>query len=208
MTQLFQFQFQGNLPAGDIFEHSLWWTADDGTTVTDAGHAADAYLTALMTTAGGIQNSYTTGTIWGFPRVAKVNIADGSTLDSGTGTVSQAGLGTVNNSMPGEVAVCITCRTITDTATTRGRFYLPAPVVTAVVFTGLMTPAVQTAMLVSVKAADLAVRAAGHGFQPVIYSRKNRSTATIVQYECGNVYDAQRRRRNKVTETRSVVTVP
>jgi hypothetical protein len=43
---------------------------------------------------------------------------------------------------------------------------------------------------------------------PVLYHRDLLTTTTIVTVDVGNVFDAQRRRRNKLVETRQSRPVP
>lgn len=204
---LWKFTFPGNNPAGDVFNHGIHVLDSGVETAGQAAAAANAYLTALLTTASGMQNSFTTLTTWATPRVERIDLLTGEALESFFGAATGAGINSTQNPLPPEVSICVTKRTFNDTPRTRGRMYLPAPVSTALSALGAITPAVITAVLLSVKAAHDAVQASPGAFNPAVYSLMAQTAYPITAYEVGNVYDAQRRRRNKIVEVRTSVAV-
>lgn len=103
--------------------------------------------------------------------------------------------------LPSEVAACVTIRPVAGLTT--GRFYLPSFLYSDVTTNGLMLPAKQTA--VADKLQTFFQTNLGTLAQPIrlgIYSRKTHNFVGAGSIELGNVYDSQRRRRNKLIEAR------
>lgn len=103
--------------------------------------------------------------------------------------------------LPSEVACCVTIRPVAGLVT--GRFYLPSFLNTDVTTNGLMLPAKQTS--VADKLQDFFQNDLGGAASPIrlgIYSRKTHNFVGATSIEVGNVYDSQRRRRNKLIESR------
>lgn len=106
--------------------------------------------------------------------------------------------------LPGEVACCVSLRTSLPTRAGRGRFYLPNP------NTGAVTAGVFNNSFVS----DV-VEAAQYGldnlvtatYVPIIYHASSITGTTITSVDVGSVPDVQRRRRNKLTESRQSLPV-
>lgn len=117
--------------------------------------------------------------------------------------VTQAGLaGTgVGESMPPQIAICVSLRTALPTKSGRGRFFLPAPIV-AVNIGQRMSGPTQDAIT---KAAGLmlsAMKAAGYPAH--ILHRKTMTSDAVTTYDVGNVWDTMRTRRDKLIEVRQV----
>jgi hypothetical protein len=72
---------------------------------------------------------------------------------------------------------------------------------------GRLTSAGQTALLVSLNAFFAALKGFVQPMTPVVYSGVGRTVATVVSYDVGDVFDTQRRRRNKLTESRVGATI-
>jgi hypothetical protein len=99
--------------------------------------------------------------------------------------------------LPQEVAVCCTLRTITPGPGGRGRMYLPGPVVDEVTALGRLEGTTRDAFADAVAAA-LGVAVAG-GHPPVLFT-PSTPDREIVSVDVGDVFDAQRRRRDKLVE--------
>ena len=113
-----------------------------------------------------------------------------------------AGIG-VGAGLPQEVAIVATLRAVTPGPAGRGRMYLPPPLATSTDVDSKLTTAIQTNTAQNV--ADGIQAALLDGFTAVL-SSVGRADRSIVSVDVGNVFDAQRRRRNKLLEVR--VSVP
>jgi len=104
--------------------------------------------------------------------------------------------------LPQEVAVCCTLRTITPGPGGRGRMYLPGPATSTVTALGRLDSTTRDGIADSV-AACLGVAVAG-GHPPVLFT-PSTPDREIVSVDVGDVFDAQRRRRDKLVEVRTSV---
>ena len=102
-------------------------------------------------------------------------------------------------SLPFQCAAAVSWRTALATRAGRGRFYAPSLAV-AFVADGRMTSAAQTALLTG--AQGMATALSGAGLSLVLYSRTTHATQVITSVDVGDVIDTQRRRRNKLVESR------
>jgi hypothetical protein len=104
--------------------------------------------------------------------------------------------------LPAEVAICVGVRSGFSERSGNGRFYLPPPSVDNLTGTGTFTGALQ----------DLQVNALGNYFEAVYENDGTMALGTWSQQagaftpaqsiNVGNIPDAQRRRRNKLVESR------
>ena len=103
-------------------------------------------------------------------------------------------------SLPPQVSVACSLRTAFATRKGRGRFYLP-PFATGSVLGGLFLAANQSiTSLACQKCLQSLVTAT---YLPIIWHRSSKLFDNIVSIDIGNVFDTQRRRRNKLVESRS-----
>lgn len=101
--------------------------------------------------------------------------------------------------LPAQCALVVSLRTALATRSGRGRFYLPAMNV-AVMTGGHVAAASITATVAGAKA--LFDQLLGAGLQPVLLNSKTKATTVITSFDIGNIVDTQRRRRDKLVETR------
>jgi hypothetical protein len=199
---LWKIAYTGNMPGGDVFMHGIHLATDDGVVISDVRTRAAAAHTALLTTASGMQGIFTTTTQWAGIVVEKINVADGSVIETDVSTVARTGTD-VNNALPGEVAICVTFRTALITRSGRGRWYLPCPATDQLTSQGRLLATAQTKIITSMNAFFTALQSTLAGADAVVYSQKLASVASIISYDVGDVLDAQRRRRNKLVESRA-----
>jgi hypothetical protein len=199
---LWRISYTGNMPGGDVFMHGMHLSTDDGVLISDVATRAQAAHTALLTTASGMQASFTTLTQWLGVVVEKINVADGSVIQTDVATVSRTGT-QAGSATPGECAICVTFRTATVTRSGRGRWYLPCPAAITLTQQGRLLAANVTQIVTSMSAFFTAIQTGLAGADAVVYSQKTASVASIVSFDVGDVIDAQRRRRNKLVESRS-----
>lgn len=174
--------------AGDSLAAATAWEAALQSQWTDATHGLETHYSASVSivAAHAAELSDLTG--------KQVDAAEVSTTIPGT---------SVAEMLPHEVAVAITTRAATRNRKDQGRFFLPPPVVTTMAG-GLLDSTVRSHFA---NAAKLLVDSLqGAGFVPVIL-HPDHTDSPITVVECGGVFDAQRRRRNKLIEVRTVVNV-
>jgi hypothetical protein len=168
-----------------------------------ANTAWTAALNSLWTDTGA-------GTGWG-PRCnagTTLTLAKTASLNSLTGkqvAVTQATLALAGTaagiSTPPQCAVTVSLRTALATRAGRGRFYMPPPAVTFVIAGGLLASADRDALSTAAMHALQGLVTAG--YIPVVYHRSTHSGDNITSVDVGNVFDTQRRRRDKLIEART-----
>jgi hypothetical protein len=180
-----------------------WYTSDGGGGSIDDAHAA------AVAAASDLWDDTGSGTGWGpqCPAIVTLTSCKTASLNPTTGkqvSTRQDGLSFVGsyvgNMIPPQCAVVVSERTDLATHEGRGRVYLPATGVGSLTATGQLNSTAQAN----------AAAAWGHalsgmltaGYQPVIYHRASRSGTNIISVDVGQVIDTQRRRRDKLIETR------
>jgi hypothetical protein len=192
---------QGTLP-GESFNFGLHATGSAG----DAAGAAAAWstaLTAMWTDAtDGLEGHYSTAVSIDVAHAAELSDLTGRQVDAADVATSLPGT-SASQMLPHEVALVVSTRGAAANRKDRGRFYLPPPITTDVT-AGLVTGSVVTRFANA--AAILINSLQGAAFTPVILHRDFTDTA-ITEVSVGNVWDVQRRRRNKLIEVRDIVGV-
>lgn len=102
-------------------------------------------------------------------------------------------------SLPYQCAPAVSLRTNLATRAGRGRFYAPSLAVEFVA-AGKMTSIAQTALLDG--AVDMLNSLTASGLTAVLYGRTTHATQEVTRVDVGDVIDTQRRRRNKLVESR------
>lgn len=191
----------GTLP-GETFAFGLHAEGGGG----DSTGAQTAWAAALTTfwTDGtdGAETLFSTDVEILAAHAAELDALTGKQIDAAEGVLALVGTN-VNDMLPHEVACAITLRGAAPTRKQRGRFYLP-PLANSTTVNGRYSNATITRLADAAKL--LLDSLAGAGFVPVIYHPDHTGT-TIVTVGCGDVPDSQRRRRNKLVETRVEVAV-
>lgn len=110
----------------------------------------------------------------------------------------------VGEQLPHECSIAVSLRTALATRAGRGRFYLP-PYDTTTVESGRLDvdPRDQTAAA----AQGMIQSLNGDSFQVVIYHHFTLDSTPVTRLDVGNVFDSQRRRRNKLVEVRTSLAV-
>lgn len=81
----------------------------------------------------------------------------------------------------------------------RGRFYLP-PLAVSTVADGRLSSTAQGTVSSAVEA--FLTSLGGASLTPVVRGRSTHTSTPITRYDVGDVFDTQRRRRDKLIETR------
>lgn len=199
---LWRIAYTGNIPGGDVFQHGIHLSTDDGVLISAVATQAQAAHTALLTTAGGMQSIYNTAMTWAGIIVEEINVADGSVIQTDVVSVNRVGTN-ANPNLPSEVAICVTFRTAQITRSGRGRWYLPNPANTQITTNGRLVSTALTAIVTSHSAFFTALQSVVPGANAVVYSKHDAAAYPITSFDVGDVLDAQRRRRNKLVESRA-----
>lgn len=190
----------GALPSGETWNTGHHFSG--GGTVTDVATAVDSSVDVLWNGDGGLVN----GLIGYYPSIITLSSAIVYELDPLTGRATDRAdngytlAGTaLDDPLPQEVAVCCTLRTGLPGARNRGRSFLPGPTVASVTATGRLD---------AVARQDFARALAGYLttmhtnlYTPILFTPA-AANRTITAVDVGDVFDVQRRRRDKLIESR------
>jgi hypothetical protein len=184
-----------------VADFTFYYGAPDLATAAAAYAAWSLYLASSATWKGQFSSTtnFDTGTVSQVDEATGVVVA---TTTAGTGYNGSA----VGGVLPPQVAVVVTLRTDLAGKSTTGRFYLPgtADITQSSVGRLLATP--QNDLVTEMAAALLALKAVSAD-EVLVYSRTHRSSRAVVTIDIGDVFDTQRRRRDKLMESRISVTI-
>jgi len=192
---------QGHLEGGEVFNFTMHFSAVTGQAAAMATDLADAVTlmwSGTNTPAGNITALYPAAIGVDGVVVDELSPATGVNVSQGRASLALVGTGT-GEALPPQNAIVVSLRTNTPTRAGRGRFYLPSPVVSTVVDQRLDSSA-QTDILNGALA--MLNHMNGLSWQPEIYHRTTITGTDVVSLDVGDVFDNQRRRRNKLVETR------
>lgn len=192
---------QGHLEGGEVFNFTMHFSAVTGQAAAMATDLADAVTlmwSGTNTPAGNITALYPAAIGVDGVVVDELSPATGVNVSQGRASLSLVGTGT-GEALPPQNAIVVSLRTNTPTRAGRGRFYLPSPVVSTVVDQRLDSSA-QGDVLNGALA--MLNHMNGLSWQPEVYHRTTITGTDIVSIDVGDVFDNQRRRRNKLVETR------
>jgi len=204
--------FNGTMGTSEVFAYGWAFRSDTWTSAAQAVGAGAVWI-ARMLTVNGIRNVFAPNIVHTSVRAVCYN-ADGSTQSAVTLAITPITGGSTSdtNTLPFEVAPCVTLRTALATARGRGRFYLPPPVRSQISGDGIFS---STLVAGGTSGGPGAIAEAMSNFKannpafPVVISKAGGtiSTSDVTTVEIGNIPDAQRRRRNRQVETRTSATV-
>jgi len=210
MTALCQNVLSWSLPGGDIAQTSLW-TKFSGT--PSAAQALARFQTNVVDTvwpsgAGGVKGLHSTSVLLVQAQTRTINLGSGKVIATASAAYSRGGTAG-GNSLPAEVSVVLSLRTALAGASYRGRMYLPPPTITQCSSAGRLVAGDLTTMVTQWSNALIAMNAdvTYTSCDVVVRSRKNASEEAVTSVDIGDVFDAQRRRRNALTESRTSVVV-
>lgn len=196
---LYAHKFSGKVATGEDYSFGFWAT---GSSTLEQVHAAAIQWLADFWNGPGGTNGYgslvTAGVTATLVRTAVITESTGLQTQLSEDAVSHAGTA-VGSALPADVAITVSLRTALANRSGRGRFYLPQPAQSMSTSTGRI---LSTAVDTIIGALEPAWQTYSAWGQPVIYSRKSRSTQIISSFNVGDLYDTQRRRENKLPETR------
>lgn len=207
---MFQWKFTGSLPSGEIFNYGFYVRMDGETeNLNDATTAADSFQGTLLNVTTGFPALYGTGVHWNAPTVTQLSDADGKTVIARKfGTSTGSGSTGSGSNLPPEVAVAVTMRTARAGKSFTGRFYLPAPLVAQCGPDGSLSSAALTAYNTALENAVLNFTSTAGKVFPIVYSAKLNTQTDCTRWDMGSIFDSQRRRRNRLVETRRNIPLP
>lgn len=187
---------------GELWAINVWSTDAGGGNIDDAHAAWTAAAQVIWTDSG-------SGTGWGpqCPNSVTLSSVKTASIDPLTWKQASTRIGALalagsaaGNLLPPQSAVVVSLRTNLATRAGRGRVYLPAPAVAAAGATGQLVAAAQNAAATAVQHALQGMATAS--YQPIIWHRSSHTGSNITSVDVGTVFDTQRRRRDKLVETR------
>lgn len=192
---LFQVVTPVGLPSGEIADFSHWINAADLATAVACVIAWQGFLS----TSAGFRGEFPALTAFGTSKVSEIDQATGTVITSAPAGTAFAGSG-LGNALPPQIAVVVTLNTAILSRSTRGRYYLPATISGSVTSVGRLATTDQAALLTALTTAHSNEIAAGCTL--TVYSRTHRTVENVTDISIGNVFDTQRRRRDKLVEVR------
>jgi hypothetical protein len=194
---LFRHVASGTYPGGEVWSFTLHTQGAPTNAVAEA-----AWLSAMTAFWVGKQDALTATTVaWTGTKTAQLDTATLKQITASADVVSHLGVG-VTETMPAQVSLAVSTLSNLATRSGRGRFYLP-PMTVATTVSGKVLAASVTAVGVNAKAMMDTLVAAG--LQPVLVNSKTKVVTTITGMKIGNVWDTQRRRRDKLVEVYTAV---
>lgn len=197
---IFQVMTSNSLPSGEVADFGFWMTA---TTIELAVAAVDAWYVTLAGDAAW-KALFQSGTIFGEAKVSEIFADTGAVITTAMAGTSYNGSGG-GDSLPPQVALCVTVNTAIISRTTRGRFYLPPLLASNTTASGRVYPAAQATAVGSLAAAFTVLN--GTDGTLIVWSRKLHEATDATSLSVGDVYDTMRTRRDKLVEVRSTLPV-
>jgi len=202
---LYQNRFIGTLPEGDTFTFSWWTDSTQNLATVQAGNVQWAQdLWAGASSGAGLQDLLPSSCVLTTVRTGLITQATGQQQAVDEDTVNLPGVAT-GNSLPNDVALVVSLRTNLANRRGRGRFYLPSLVADTLTAAGRLDPTAQQNIVDSLANAWNGYTGIG---DPVVYSRTQRTIEDIVSFDVGDLFDTQRRRENKVSQSRISAPMP
>jgi hypothetical protein len=188
----------GDLPSSEVWSTGLH--VQTAITIDAVATAWTSAVTALWTGSG------SAGIFDVYPTVVAVRSLDVFQLDPASDVavakvevpVTLPG-GSGANTLPQEVAVCATLRSNTPGPRGRGRMFFPPPTVTEVTPTGRLNTVAQQSLAIGIA---LMLQAMEDVTATPVLHTKGGIDRLITRVDVGDVFDAQRRRRDALIEAR------
>lgn len=202
---LYQNRFIGTLPEGDTFTFSWWTDSTQNLATVQAGNVQWAQdLWAGAVDGEGLEDLLPSSCVLTTVRTGLITQETGQQQAVDEDTVNLPGVAT-GNSLPNDVALVVSLRTNLANRRGRGRFYLPSLVADTLTAAGRLDPTAQQNIVDSLANAWNGYTGVG---DPVVYSRTQRTIEDVISFDVGDLFDTQRRRENKVSQSRISAQMP
>lgn len=203
---LYYHRFSGTLAAGDQFNYGWYSTSIRSLAAAQAAAVTwNAVLWNGASAGNGFKDHATAGVSMQNVTTVSVDQLTGKQLartDTAQVIAGVAG----GNALPADVALCVSTRTDLPQRKGRGRFYLPQPAESNLTATGRVLPDLINDLIAALTSAWAGYNSASD--RPVLYSRTDRLARNLVSFNIGDLWDTQRRRENKVLESRTNGAMP
>lgn len=191
------------MSGGEVAMTSMHLFSTSGT-LSDLVTAAEAGKSTLWTS---IRPYFHSSTTWSSTKYQAIDISTGKVIS----TVNAVGSGSAGSAadapLPPQCAEVVSIRTTTPGPKGRGRFYLPPAGKAYLTATGFIDPTFQSNVTPAYGTWFTGIHGASGAFHIGVYSHKFSAFEDATTIDMGNVFDTQRRRRNKLTEARYSVAV-
>ena len=192
---------QGSTIDGEIFTFSVH--SEKAAGVLADAHTAYATAIGLLwngvaSPADSIKQLYPAATTVDELVTTELSVVNGKNFAQVSSSPALAGTGS-GAALPPQTAICVSLTTASPTRFGRGRFFLPAPIVTESTV-GRINSTAQGQVLAA--AVGMLQSMAGDGYPVVIFHKGSLTTTVVTGVNVGDVFDTIRRRRDKLVEAR------
>jgi len=197
--------FRGQCGSGDIWNMGHSVTSDDDA----AGVGGAVTVAAAFLFPTGVHRFNDTVTVAGV-RITERNVTTGVPAAAADASFTYTGSAAAGSALPSEVALVLSQRTAL--VARRGRMYLP-PLTSGVLTTqGRLATAQRDIWADAFQDYCQSLLAAVPSVTPVVWKRPvggaGGASAVVTSIDVGDVFDSQRRRRNKLVESRASRVIP
>jgi len=212
MASVIRVSVLGAMPGGEVWSvNPCFFLLDEPASISQTEALTIATAVDALTIPTGLRAALSTGTTFTGTRVeARDRTGALEALAEHTRATPVAGNGTVSH--PYQTSAVTSLRTAFPGAQGRGRLYWPATGIAVLSTTSRIDPGQLTSLLSGVKTYLAAIEAAvavSAGPSPLaVWSRTGSAFHQVNEIRMGDVADTQRRRRDAVTESYSVLTYP
>jgi len=192
---IFKHTIRGSIGGGDIFMCGFHMQRDPD--VFAAGDQAEAAVETFLTAQAAL---FTPSVVFDLLITQEIQEGTGDVVAVAENTLNIPGT-SPDAQLPAEVAVCVSIKALVGTVA--GRFYLPAPSRGALTSVGQMDAALRDDLADDLKVMFDSMATAGTPMRLGIFRSTTNGFVGAGSINVGNVFDSQRRRRNKLVEVRA-----
>lgn len=192
---IYKHTVRGSIGGGDIFMFGFHMQRDPD--VFAANAQAETAVEAFLAAQAAL---FTPTVVFDLLITQEIEEGTGTVVAVAETTLGQAGT-SPDAQLPAEVAVCVSIKALVGVVA--GRFYLPAPSRGALTSPGQMVSALRDDLADDLKVMFDTMATAGTPMRLGILRSGPKTFVGAGSINVGNVFDSQRRRRNKLLEVRA-----